>query len=176
MTGIGSHQSARMKNDEWLTPPHVLQALGQFDLDPCAPIARPWEMAGQHYTVLDNGLKKPWHGRVWLNPPYGLEAAQWLARLAAHGAGTALIFARTETEMFFENVWSKASALLFLKGRLHFHYVDGRRAAANGGAPSVLIAYGEQDADILKTCGLPGAFVPLTAKRATQTAKQGEQA
>ena len=27
-----------MKNDEWLTPPHVLQALGPFDLDPCAPV------------------------------------------------------------------------------------------------------------------------------------------
>ncbi|WP_415798650.1 DNA N-6-adenine-methyltransferase [Comamonas aquatilis] len=155
-----------MKNDEWLTPPHVLQALGAFNLDPCAPVNRPWEMTEQHYTAHDNGLQKPWHGRVWLNPPYGLEAAQWLSRLAAHGAGTALIFARTETEMFFENVWSKASALLFLKGRLHFHHVDGTRAAANGGAPSVLIAYGEMDAEILKTCKLPGAFVPLIAHRA----------
>lgn len=43
--GMGSHQSARMKNDEWLTPPHVLKALGEFDLDPCAPITRPWEIA-----------------------------------------------------------------------------------------------------------------------------------
>ena len=163
MTGIGSHQSARMKNDEWLTPPHVLKALGKFHLDPCSPIKRPWEMAEQHFTVADNGLGSPWHGRVWLNPPYGLEASQWLARLAAHGTGTALIFARTETEMFFENVWSKATALLFLKGRLHFHYVDGTRAPANGGAPSVLIAYGQDDADILRTCGLPGAFVPLAA-------------
>ena len=165
MSGIGSHQSARMKNDEWLTPPHVLKALGEFDLDPCAPIKRPWEMATQHYTAQDNGLQQPWAGRVWLNPPYGLEAGQWLARLAAHGAGTALIFARTETEMFFENVRSKASALLFLKGRLHFHYVDGTRAAANGGAPSVLIAYGSEDAEILKSCGLPGAYVPLAAQQ-----------
>ena len=35
--GVGTHQSAAMKNDEWLTPPHVLRALGPFDLDPCAP-------------------------------------------------------------------------------------------------------------------------------------------
>lgn len=165
MAGIGSHQSARMKNDEWLTPPEILQALGHFDLDPCAPAdgRRPWDTAARHYSANDDGLAQTWVGRVWLNPPYGLEAAQWLARLAAHGAGTALIFARTETEMFFENVWSKAHALLFLKGRLHFHYVDGTRAPANGGAPSVLIAYGDADAKILKTCGLPGAFVPLIA-------------
>lgn len=56
MAGIGSHQSARMKNDEWLTPPHVLKALGTFNLDPCAPIKRPWEMAEQHYTVQDNDI------------------------------------------------------------------------------------------------------------------------
>lgn len=164
VSGIGSHQSARMKNDEWLTPPHVLKALGAFDLDPCAPIKRPWEMAAQHYTAQDNGLQQPWHGRVWLIPPYGAQAAAWLARLAAHGAGIALIFARTETEMFFEHVWSKASALLFLKGRLHFHFVDGTRAPANGGAPSVLIAYGDQEAETLRSCGLPGAFVSLRAQ------------
>lgn len=162
MAGIGSHQSARMLNDEWLTPPSILAALGRFDLDPCAPVVRPWPMADQHYTAHDNGLAQPWHGRVWLNPPYGLEAAHWLARLADHGAGIALIFARTETQMFFEHVWSKATALLFLRGRLHFHYVDGSRAKANGGAPSVLIAYGDDEAERLRTCGLDGAFIPLT--------------
>lgn len=164
MTGIGSHQSARMLNDEWLTPPHVLAALGDFDLDPCSPVERPWPTAGQHLTVHDNGLARPWNGRVWLNPPYGKEAAQWLERLAAHGKGTALIFARTETSMFFDHVWTKADALLFLRGRLHFHYVTGARAAANSGAPSVLIAYGQADAVTLRDCGLPGAFVPLPGR------------
>jgi len=155
-----------MLNDEWLTPPAVLAALQPFDLDPCAPVTRPWDTAARHYTVHDNGLQQPWNGRVWLNPPYGQQAAAWLARLADHGAGTALIFARTETAMFFEHVWAKATALLFLRGRLHFHYVDGTRAVANGGAPSVLIAYGQEDAEILKNCGIDGAFVPLAAQRA----------
>lgn len=61
--------------------------------------------------------------------------------------------------MFFSQVWSKADALLFLRGRLYFHRPDGTRAAANSGAPSVLIAYGKKDAAILASCGLPGAFV-----------------
>jgi hypothetical protein len=92
---IGGHQSAAMLNDEWLTPPEILQALGPFDLDPCAPIKRPWPMAAEHYTVEDNGLAQPWVGRVWCNPPYGLETARWLNRMAQHGNGIALIFART---------------------------------------------------------------------------------
>jgi hypothetical protein len=154
-----------MKNDEWLTPPHIIEACGQFDLDPCAPVNRPWSTADRHFTVLDNGLSQPWGGRVWLNPPYGLEAAKWLGRLAEHGDGVALIFARTETAMFFEHVWLRADALLFIKGRLHFHFVDGRRAEANGGAPSVLIAYGHRNVEALKQCGIAGAFVDLRHTR-----------
>lgn len=160
-TGMGSHHGPIMGKDEWLTPPEILRALGEFDLDPCAPIARPWEMARKHYTVLDNGLAQPWGGRVWCNPPYGLEAAQWLRRLAAHGNGIALIFARTETEMFFESVWKAATAVLFLRGRLNFHHVNGERAKANSGAPSVLVAYGPENAIALSNCGIEGAFVPL---------------
>jgi hypothetical protein len=156
---MGSHQSAAMERDEWLTPPHVLAALGAFDLDPCAPRVRPWETAAQHYTANDNGLAKPWHGRVWLNPPYGAEAPRWMERLADHGNGIALIFARTETATFFPWVWEHATALLFLKGRLHFHYVDGRRAEANAGAPSVLIAYGPENAAVLAGCGLAGKLL-----------------
>jgi hypothetical protein len=56
--GIGSHQSANMQNDEWLKPPEILKALGDFDLDPCAPINRPWPMAKNHFTVEHDGLKQ----------------------------------------------------------------------------------------------------------------------
>lgn len=159
--GMGSHQSAAMLNDEWLTPPHIIEALGEFDLDPCAPITRPWDTAKNHYTVIDNGLSQKWEGRVWCNPPYGLEAAKWLSKLAEHGQGIALIFARTETKMFFQEVWPKASAVLFLEGRLYFHYVDGTKAKANSGAPSVLVAYGSDDAKALKACRLRGKYIAL---------------
>jgi len=147
--------------DEWLSPPEVVTELGPFDLDPCSPVHRPWATAARHYTVEDDGLAQPWSGRVWLNPPYGEETGRWMLRLAGHGIGTALIFARTETETWFEAVWPFASGLLFLKGRLNFHHLDGRRAAHNSGAPSVLVAYGGGDAERLRTCRLSGHFVRL---------------
>lgn len=159
--GMDGHQSAAALKDEWLTPPHVLEALGDFDLDPCSPINRPWATAREHYNTLDNGLTAPWFGRVWCNPPYGLAAAKWLARCADHGNAVALIFARTETKMFFDHVWRKATALLFLEGRLYFHHVDGTRAAANSGAPSVLVAYGQNNAECLRNCELAGQFITL---------------
>lgn len=159
--GMGGHQSARSQTDEWLTPPEIIAALGSFDLDPCAPVNRPWPTAAHHFTIEDDGLTKPWEGRVWMNPPYGDQTGRWLARLASHGVGTALIFARTETEMFFRWVWRGATALLFIEGRLNFHFVDGRRSKKNSGAPSVLCAYGVQDAERLADSGIDGQFVPL---------------
>ena len=158
---MGRHQSANMKKDEWLTPPEILRALGDFDLDPCAPICRPWDTAERHYTVLDDGLSRDWKGRVWCNPPYGREAEKWLARLAEHGNGIALLFARTETRMFFSQVWPKARGVLFIEGRLHFHHADGSRAAANAGAPSVLVAYGDANAECLRVSEIAGQFVAL---------------
>ena len=147
---MGSHESARMKTDEWLTPPEILKELGEFDLDPCSPIHRPWDTAKVHYTIEDDGLSKEWFGRVWLNPPYGNMAAKWLDKLAVHGNGIALIFARTETKMFFDHVWDKANALLFFRGRLFFHHVTGEKASQNAGAPSVLVAYGEENVRTLE--------------------------
>jgi hypothetical protein len=141
-----------MKSDEWLTPPEILNALGSFDLDPCAPEVRPWDMASKHYHA--DGLEKPWFGRVWLNPPFGREAVKWLRKLVLHGDGIALIPARTETAMFYECVWGVAHAVCFIKGRPHFHYVTGERAAFNSGAPICLAAYGVYSAARLRGADL----------------------
>jgi len=161
---MGSHQSARMMSDVWLTPPAIINALAPFDLDPCAaPEPRPWPTADRHIALPDDGLAQPWSGFVWCNPPYSREAEKWLARMSEHGNGIALVFARTETEWFWDHVWRSptASAALFLEGRLYFHRGDGIRAAANAGAPSVLVAYGRQGASRLLASGIRGAFVPL---------------
>ena len=163
-TGMTGVHLPTAQTTTWLTPPHILGALGEFDIDPCAaPSPRPWDTANRHIELPEDGLATQWHGRVWLNPPYGRETDQWLDTLADHGDGIALIFARTETDMFVRHVWHRADALLFLYGRLHFHTTDGVRAKANAGAPSVLIAYGQRNVDCLRACGLPGAFVPLGA-------------
>ena len=160
--GIGGHHRPyRGRTDEWLTPPEIVAALGQFDLDPCSPINRPWPTASEHFTVEHDGLARRWQRRVFLNPPYGPETGKWLARLAEHGNGVALIFARTETEMFHRFAWERADAMLFLRGRLHFHTVDGERAKANAGAPSVLIAYGPLNVQSLEQCGIDGQLVRL---------------
>lgn len=146
----------------WLTPPHIKLPLGKFDLDPCAaPAPRPWDTAEEMWTLPHDGLAHDWHGRVWLNPPYGRETGKWLSKLSQHGNGTALVFARTDTLMFRTCVWPTASAALFLDGRPHFYHQDGTRARGNSGGPLMLIAYGRYDAAMLFACGLPGKYVDL---------------
>ena len=163
---MGGHHAREAKTHTWLTPPEILRALGTFDLDPCAaPDPRPWPTARQHITLPMDGLGAPWRGRVWLNPPYGPHVGRWLRKLAGHGRGTALVFARTETTWFTPYVWESADAALFLYGRLHFHRPDGLRAIENAGGPSVLVAYGANDSDVLQTCGLRGKFVRLRETR-----------
>ena len=159
--GIGGHHSARSYTCDWLTPPEIIQKIGEFDLDPCSPVKRPWDTAKRHYSIEDDGLSQPWEGRVWLNPPYGLQAWPWMSRLADHGDGVAILFARTETRGFHRLVWERATALLFLEGRLNFHRATGERADRNAGGPSVLIAYGNVNAWKLEHSGIPGKFIWL---------------
>lgn len=163
--GMGGHHSARPGTEIWLTPRPIIEALGgheSFDLDPAAAVDQPWPTARRHYTIRDNGLIMPWAGRVWLNPPYSRSLVrQFMGRMAAHGNGLALIFARTETAHFHQYVWPVADAVLFFEGRITFHRADGSCPDDDGGAPSVLIAYGSDNADALAGAGLDGAFIPL---------------
>lgn len=161
--GLSRHERSDNNKDEWLTPPEILKPLGAFDLDPCAPVVRPWSMAAHHYTWKDNGLVKPWHGRVWCNPPYGAEAPRWLGRLAEHGDGIALIFARTETDAWFSHIWPCAHAVLFIRGRITFCHVTGKRGPSAAGAPSALIAYGANNVEVLRNSGIDGKLIELRA-------------
>jgi len=143
---------------EWLTPPEIVGALGVFDLDPCAPVKRPWPTAAKHYTVQDDGLALPWVGRVWLNPPYGRHTGAWFKRMAAHRDGLALIFARTETAAWHDYIWPIATGFLFLRGRVCFYHNDGTRGGTSN-APSVLVAYGSANLVALSQSNLAGWIV-----------------
>lgn len=159
---IGFAHDRTTGKEEWLTPPWILKALGKFDLDPCAPIKRPWEIAAKHFTIEDNGLIRPWEGRVWLNPPYGTQTPRWMQRMSEHtGEGIALIFVRTETATFFPWIWDNAHGFLFIKGRLSFCTTEGKKGGS-AGAPSMLISYSDFDSEILKQAAsttIPGKFL-----------------
>lgn len=156
-----SFNSNTANSEEWLTPPELLKMLGPFDLDPCAPVDRPWPMAKSHYTKEEDGLTKPWFGRVWLNPPYGRKTFAWLEKLAEHRNGLALIFARTETQGFHDQIWSKADSVFFFKGRLKFYHLSGEQGGT-ANAPSCLVSYSNKNTVMIEKAiknGLSGKLL-----------------
>jgi hypothetical protein len=145
---LGSHQTTVGRSQSHITPLSIVMALGEFG--PCAKTS---------YTERDDGLSKPWRGRVWLNPPFDrYRVAEWIRRLADHGRGTALLHARTEAA-WFEPCWRSASGILFMSRRICFYKPDGSKHPHNSGAPPLLVAFGREELSHLQTSGIPGALV-----------------
>ena len=154
---IGSHQRTVGKSQTHLTPKWLIDALGPFDLDPCAALPRPWDCAKVNLSSM--GLDVPWRGRVWLNPPFDrYQVGQWVQRLADHGDGIALLHARTEAK-WFAPIWEKSCGIMFLSKRVKFCLQDGSEQRANSGAPIVLAAFGGRNVPALLNSGIDGWFV-----------------
>ncbi len=148
------NETAVGKTIEWYTPPELFDAIGlMFDLDPASPGAEsvPWLPADTHYTIHENGLMQPWHGRIWLNPPYGRLCPAFMDRLVQHDDGMALVYGRTETR-WFQHAATHASAVTFLRERIWFVPSVGEPARSQMG--SVLMAFGLDCAAALRDADL----------------------
>ncbi len=118
------------ENKEWYTPGKIIERVeavfGEIDLDPCSNSSERTTAsvpAGAYWTKDDNGLTQPWHGKVYMDPPYGDEIPAWVERLVnAYTAGEiiegiALLPARTDTA-WFQPLFDYP--ICFVRGRLKF--------------------------------------------------------
>lgn len=128
------------ESDRYFTSAEILELVAEqwpdgIDLDPCAD-----ELAIVAATTTYNirrgedGLLLPWHGRVWLNPPYSIPAP-WLARAAAHGLDAggevlALVNAATGTQAWRAHVWPHA-LVCCLSPRPKFRSLHSERLTEN---------------------------------------------
>jgi hypothetical protein len=111
---------------QWYTPEvvkdAVLATLIKVDLDPCAEPERSFP-AGRHFTEAENGLAQTWHGKVYMNPPYGLTIRRWTTKLRDeldHGfvvEAIALLPVRTDARWWQQ---LRAPHVCFIRGRLRF--------------------------------------------------------
>lgn len=46
-----SFEKSKNSTDEWYTPKEIIDALGEFDLDPCAPMRPLWRTARVMYKM-----------------------------------------------------------------------------------------------------------------------------
>ena len=116
------------KTIEWATPDSVwkpLDAEFHFTLDVCATAEN--TRCQRYHTKETNGLRQPWDGVCWMNPPYGREMIAWLKRAVAerdNGVTTvALIPARTNTG-WWHDIVTPNSEVRFVRGRPRFGDAD----------------------------------------------------
>ena len=166
---------ADLTTNSWYTPPEIVETLGPFDLDPCTDFNMPWRTAKVMLTKKHNGLTTHWAKRdfVFMNPPYtaegGTTIGDWMDKLAQHGNGIALIFARVDTKWFHRTVFNNpnATSMVISDGRLKFCRHDGRQ---ENPAPvgSVFVAYGKKaDSRLraaLKNGVIKGAYLQLAGR------------
>lgn len=51
-----SYERGKCATDEWYTPKEIIDALGEFDLDPCAATNPLWPTAKHTFNKNDDGL------------------------------------------------------------------------------------------------------------------------
>jgi phage N-6-adenine-methyltransferase len=123
-------------NVEWGTPSMYVDlaraVLGEIDLDPASSDkAQKIVQATQYFTVLDNGLTKPWHGRVFCNPPYS-HVADFVEKLIternAGNVTAAIILVHDSTSAgWYHRLLNHADAMCVHEGRIHFIDAHGHK-------------------------------------------------
>jgi phage N-6-adenine-methyltransferase len=122
-------------NNEWYTPaPYIELArrvMGGIDLDPAScEHAQKTVQATRFYTEADDGLSKPWNGRVWLNPPYAQPAIEQFIGKLVHEVeerlAAAILLTNNSTDTgWFHQAAGASSAICFTKGRIRFETAEG---------------------------------------------------
>jgi len=153
-------------SDEWYTPKEVVDKLGHFDLDPCAPVKPLWHLADKEYNMLTNGLLQNWGGvRVWCNPPYSQPLlTHFCQKWVNNNNGILLLFARVDNRMFQDILLPASTAILFLRHRIRFYTPYGKQGGSPG-CGSVMLSIGEGNAEALLNSGIDGFYVPLHEAR-----------
>jgi len=134
-------------NDEWFTPQYIIDALGPFDLDPCAP-SHESRIAPVTFTKADDGLTQQWFGMVWCNPPYS-DPLPFVLKMWLHNAGFLLVRASMETA-WMDWALMSTTCVLFPSGRIKFISKDGS-ASQVANHTNVILAFGKEAAKRLKS-------------------------
>jgi hypothetical protein len=161
--------TSREYSNDWITPKWIIDGIGISDLDPCA-FKRNGDVltvtAWYNYNLQDghDGLKQPWFGSVFCNPPYD-DAQTWMKRCRMYHEMTGndvilLLFCRSNTNYMQEELPHATGINLLPRVK----FINGATGTTehSAQAPSILIAYGERAYQrVRRVKGIPSRIDPL---------------
>ena len=168
-TSAPSYSKAEYTGEnEWFTPALYLDlaraALGEIDLDPASHVlAQERVQAKAFFTAAEDGLKQPWFGRVWLNPPYCRALlAPFIGKLIAECANRAVEQAILLTHNYTDTEWFHAAAraartICFPRGRVRFLAPSGDECSPTQG--QAFFYFGQDDSAFVRTFAEIGLIV-----------------
>jgi phage N-6-adenine-methyltransferase len=123
----------------WETPANLFKKVDEefhFTLDVCALPEN--AKCKRFFSPDEDGLKQPWDGICWMNPPYGREIGKWMEKAFNESQKgvvvVCLVPARPDTEWWHR--FALRGEIRFLRGRLKFG-----KAKSGAPFPSAIIIF-----------------------------------
>jgi hypothetical protein len=141
-------QQTETTTDDHYTPRWVFEALElEFSIDVASP-PQPIDYipANTYYTIADDGLEQPWHGQIWMNPPFS-NATPWVNKFVKHANGVCLL--PMAKSAWFHTIWETADAIA-CPHRQQQKFTNNKSISY----PWFLAAYGPTAADALQNSGI----------------------
>ena len=141
------------ESSEWATPELIInrtvELFGEIDLDPCSNTDFPNIPARMFFNKETDGLNQSWHGKVYMNPPYGPIIKKWIEKVCCEfekkntTENIVLVPSRTDT-IWFRRM--RTYLKCFIWGRLKF---GGNENCAP--FPSMIVYLGKRESEFIST-------------------------
>ena len=162
---VRRHEAERLQTSEWYTQKKFIEAartvMGTISLDPAScDLAQTVVRAEKYYTIADNGLAQPWHGSVWLNPPYlngvvGKFVNRLLDELAAGHVKQAILMgqSRSSGADWFQRAIAQSQAICFPKRLVYCWNAANPHGSIYAPSATIFFYFGKNVARFRRTFG-----------------------
>lgn len=173
----GTHTKTQSyDSDSWFTDPQFIAVVHRFygtiDIDPAScKVANSVVKATKYYTKKDNGLIKPWYGKVWVNPPFSTGNIDAFAKKTIDELSNCdeilfLCQSKNDTR-WYQSLMQHTDLMLLVKGRPKF-WGNPINNSDRPRYPTTLFYFGHRTSEFIKTFKPLGTIVKPQREETTK--------